>query len=207
MKKLYTELNEKYKDSFLSFPWEKKEHLAVWSAQTYYYTKHITRIMALCSAHCDFDKEDVHKFFIEHLREEMGHHRIAEKDVEKLGYSVSDIPELPSTRLFYEPQYYRATKDPLSFYGFGLMLEWLAVGLGNEIYTKVKKAGLESNFLKIHIKEDVDHSDHAEKLISKFSASEMIKIEDNCHQTFVSYDLILKEAYEYAQRTSLKKVA
>lgn len=207
MKNFYNELNEKYKKSFLSFPWGKSEYLAVWTAQTYFYTKHITRIMALCSAHCDFEKEEVHQFFIEHLREEMGHHRIAEKDLEKLGYNLALIPELPSTRLFYEPQYYRATRDPLSFYGFGLMLEWLAIGLGTEIYAQVKKAGLESNFLKIHIKEDADHSEHAEKLISKFDAAEMKKIEENCHQTFVSYDMILKESMEYVEKSKFKKTA
>ncbi len=207
MKQLFKQLNNKYKEDMFKFPWEDREHLAIWSAQTYYFTKHITRIMALCSANCRFESEEVHKFFIEHLREEMGHHAIAEKDVKKLGYNLSNIPEFASTRLLYEPQYFKAQFDPISFYGFGLMLEWLAVDIGAEIYQRIKKADLESNFLKIHVKEDVEHSDHAEALINKYQGEQMERIKQNCHQTFVAYDLILKEVKEYVQSGYAKKAA
>ncbi len=207
MKKLFKELNTQYRETFLNCPWDDKNFLASWSAQTYYFTKHITRIMALCSAQCKFEHEDAHKFFIEHLREEWGHHRIAEKDVEKLGFDLAHFPELPSTRLLYEPQYFKASYDPISFYGFGLMLEWLAVDVGVTIYQRIKKAGLESNFLKVHVKEDVEHSDHAEELINKFPGEQMERIKQNCHQTFVAYDLVLKEAADYARKNLSKKAA
>ncbi len=207
MKTFFDQLNQKYNESFVNFPWQDEYHLASWSAQTHYFTKHITRIMAMCSANCKFEYEELHKFFIEHLREEFGHHIIAQKDVEKLGYSLESFPELPSTRLLYEPQYFKALQNPISFYGFGLMLEWLAVSIGTTVYNKVKDAGLESNFLKVHIKEDGEHSEKAEMLVKKFQKENVEEIKKNCLQTFVAYDLMLKEISYSVNLKKSKKVA
>ncbi len=206
MKKLFEALSSEYTLRFESFPWDRREELAVWSAQTYYYTSHITRIMASCAANIKVGDDVIHKFFIRHLSEEMGHQHLAAQDVKALGFDISQIPELPSTRLFYEPQYYKSIKDPLSFYGFGLMLELLAITGGGKIYQRIRSSGLDSSFLRVHIKEDESHAPAVENVLKSVSPATQRRIEDNCAQSFLAYDMMLIEIKAFAEKLREKEL-
>ncbi|MBX2996138.1 MAG: iron-containing redox enzyme family protein [Bdellovibrionaceae bacterium] len=146
------------------FPWESKEHYAWFLAQTYYYVRHSTRLLAMASSRFDFDQNDQHYGFATHIAEETRHEMLAVNDLKALGFSIQDYPELPETRSWYHSQYYYVQNvDPAGLLGAVLALEGLSVFKGPWLHEKVcqhhgKAAG---SFLKVHASEDLHHIEGA----------------------------------------------
>lgn len=199
MEKIFKQINEQFTEKLNKYKWESPSHLAIWSAQTYYYTNHITRIMAMCAAKTDLNNNKLHQFFINHLKEEMNHQLLALNDIKKLSYRIEDLPELPSTRNFYETQYYKAESHPISFYGFGLMLELLSISAGKEIYKRVKQAGLESTFLRVHVIDDQSHAPEVEKILLGISDYDRQGIAKNLLQSAFTYNNIFNECNDFVE--------
>lgn len=201
------DINDQFESKVDKFKWEDPAHLAAWSAQTFYYTSHITRIMSLCAAQTNVNNNKLHQFFIHHLKEEMNHQLLALGDVKKLGYDIDEIPEFPSTRIFYETQYYKGLRNPISFYGFGLMLELLSITAGKTAYQRVKKANLESNFLKIHVVDDESHAPQVEKILEGISDVDKAEIANNLIQSAYTYELVFKDCDDFANNRLKIKMA
>ena len=81
--------------------WEDKQVYGNWLAQTYYYTRHTTRMLSLAGSYFYEDEQKLHERFLTHAGEEMNHELISLGDLKKLGFTLKDFPELPSTRSFY----------------------------------------------------------------------------------------------------------
>ena len=96
----------------------------------------------------------------------MSHEILALRDLKQLGLSLEQYPEFPSTRSFYQTQYYMIEHvSPWSFWGYILMLEGLALTKGPWMFNEIKqhhgeKAG---SFVKVHAAEDVGHMAEAER--------------------------------------------
>jgi thiaminase len=144
-------------------------------AQTNYYVSHSTRLLALAASRFRFSEEQLHRRFIKHATEEMSHETLALRDLKNLGFSLRQFPEFPSTRAFYQTQYYMIEHvSPWSFWGYILMLEGLAVTNGAWLYNEIKqhygeKAG---SFVKVHAAEDVGHMAEAEKAMESLPERE-----------------------------------
>jgi len=104
------------------------------------------------------------------------------RDLKALNYSVSDFPELPETASLYQVQYYWIDHvNPISFFGYILCLEGIAVQRGKEIYSTVckfhgEKAGL---FLKVHANEDIEHLAKALSELERCTAEEKSLVLEN----------------------------
>ena len=86
-----SELREQYKssmrnikDAMYSFPWESQKAYEYWLAQTFFFVKHSTRLLAMGSAFSGFEHEDIHRRMIDHLKEEQGHEYLAVNDLKVL---------------------------------------------------------------------------------------------------------------------------
>lgn len=111
----------------LEFPWEKRSAYAAFLAQTYYYTRHSTKLLSLAASRFSFEDYDLHRRFIAHTEEERGHEFMCEKDLSFLAYKATDFPELTITKAFYQRQYFLIEHlDPACFLGYVLALEGLS---------------------------------------------------------------------------------
>ncbi len=140
--------------------WENKYVYGNWLAQTFYYICHSTRLLALAGSYFYLDDQKLHERFLTHAGEEMNHELIALGDLKKLGFTLADFPELPSTRSFYQTSYYAIERmTPWAFYGYILALEGLAVAKANELFHRVGKCHGKNtgSFLKVHAADDQDH--------------------------------------------------
>jgi len=186
----------KIDSTIMNFPWEDKAAYAMFLAQVYHFVKNSSRIMTCVACRFDQDRELIHRNLIKHADEEAGHQFLAKKDLENLGYRLEEIPELYTTRQFYEPQYYKAMfHDPIGFYGYALALEGTAVKRGQEIYQRVRKAHGEgaSLFWKVHVKDDQDHVGDALKMIDQLSDKEKDAIKDNLSQSVFGLGRMFEE--------------
>ena len=162
------------------FPWEDKTAYAHWLGQTYYYVCHSTRLLALAASR--FEDQKLHNRFLDHLREERGHEKIALLDLKELRVAIHDIPCFPETHAFYMTQYYYLEHaDPTSFFGWIFSLEGTAAQEGGSLCSRVKKAHGEqaANFLKVHATEDISHLEKAYDAVKEITPAAWPKLVEN----------------------------
>src|SRR5215211_402825 len=86
--------------AYTDFPWEDRRVYGNWTAQTYFYVRHATRLLALAAARCPLADEELHKTFLQAIREEQDHELLALHDLQFLGFRPSDFGELPETAAY-----------------------------------------------------------------------------------------------------------
>lgn len=94
------------------------------------------------------------------MAEEKKHELLALHDIQVLGETLESLPEHPSTRMFYEPQYFKIEhQSPLALFGYILPLEAIGPAQGPQIAESVTAVyGPKcASFVKLHAGEDVEH--------------------------------------------------
>jgi pyrroloquinoline quinone (PQQ) biosynthesis protein C len=185
------------------FPWTKRAAYMGWLAQTYYYVRHSTRLLAAAAARFPHTRQGdtLHVRFGAHIGEEKRHELLCVRDIQALGGSIEAIAEQPTTRMFYEPQYYKVEhRSPSVLLGYILPLEVIAPQCGARIIEQVAAAfgGKGVNFLKVHASEDVDHVQRALGLLDALSSEERALIEENMQQTALGYVNMLAAVTRWA---------
>jgi hypothetical protein len=171
-----------YERSFRDFPWDSKTAYQNWLAQTYRYVSHSTRLLVLAASRFSVGNDTLHYRFIQHAGEESRHEILASRDLEYLGYSVDSIPEYSSTSGFYQSQYYWIEHvSPISFFGYILFLEAMAVKQAGYAYQIVDKSHgpRAGNFLRVHSEEDPDHLEKAFEMLKGITQAEEKMIQAN----------------------------
>lgn len=197
--------------SYESMPWDNKSFYANYMAQTFYYVRHSTRILALSAGRLNYEnQQQIHLRFLKHLGEEANHEKLAINDLKFLGYKIDDFKELNSTKFFYEPQYYKIEhQHPMALMGYILFLEVLALNVCPPLSRKLhdiygKKA---ATFLFVHGEEDPHHVSEAKKLLESLDPVALKFITENLIQSAYAFDMMMKEIRDNALEFPLKKVA
>jgi hypothetical protein len=180
------------------FPWEERHAYSDWLAQTYYYVRHTTRLQATAAARFPMDERGnaLHHRFAQHMGEEKKHELLAIHDMKQLEASIADFPEHASTRMFYEPQYYKFEHlGPTVSFGYILPLEALGPGWGKHIIERVVAVhGAKcTSFLRLHSDEDPEHLRTALEVVETLTGAERALIDDNMRQTTFGYCTMLSE--------------
>ncbi len=192
-------------DAIARFPWEDRPAYGDWLAQTYYYVRHSTRLLAAAAARFAFDPggDALHHRFAAHMGEEKKHEQLAVHDIKRIGLALEDLPEHASTRMFYEPQYYKIEHEsPLCLFGYILLLESIGPKSGKRTIERVTDAygGKCASFLMLHTEEDVAHVHKAIEMVSSVPSRERRFIEQNIEQTAHAYRTMLLEIADGAAR-------
>lgn len=190
------------------FPWTNRAAYAGWLAQTYYYVRHSTRLLAAAAARFPQDREGdaLHHRFGAHIGEEKRHELLCVRDLQALGETLEAWPELLTTRMFYEPQYYKVEHQaPSALLGYILPLEVIAPRSGLLVVEQVTAAfGPKcANFMKVHAQEDVKHVERALALVEGLPSRERGLIEENMKQTALAYTGVLDSIVQHARRAAL----
>lgn len=182
-------------------PWHDKAIYGAFLAQTYYYVNHSTRLLALAASRFQASEERIHRRFIKHATEEMSHEMLALRDLKNLGLSLESYHEFPSTRAFYQTQYYMIEHvSPWSFWGYILMLEGLALTEGAWLSREIEhhhgeKAG---SFVKVHAVEDVGHMAEAEQALALLPDNQRPLVLDQIANSCFYYCAMLEQCKAYA---------
>lgn len=193
---------------FCEFPWDNKLAYAQWLSQTYYVTSHSTRLLGAAASRIGADEQALHVRFMDHGREEKGHHLVAGRDLKNLGFDIADFPELALSRAFVHSQYYQIEHlDPTALLGYIICLEGLAARAGNFAFEKVASAHGEktANFLKLHGAEDIEHVQEAFKKAEALSDQRIQFIASNLEQTCELYKSLLATLETMALSSSNKQ--
>jgi thiaminase len=180
------------------FPWHSRRAYGDWLAQTYYYVRHSTRLLAAAAARFPLDERGsaLHYRFAAHIVEEKRHEQLALRDLQQLGLSLEEFTERDATRMFYEPQYYKIEHQaPAALFGYILPLEAIAATQGKQISAAVIAAfGPKCDaFLRVHGEDDVEHLEKALRIIDSVPEAERGMIAQNLRQSTSAYCQILEE--------------
>ena len=177
----------------------------VFLSQTYYFTKHSTKLL-ICAK--DYLKNDLIKqHFIEHAKEEAGHHILAKNDLKNLNKkNVTDFEEFEETKTLYKRIYDSTPNEPFAVLGYAMALEFLAVEASPWILKKLPSTPeISDSFLKEHGELDIEHTKEALGLYNSLDDFEKQHVEKYFLQTIIDYSkFINKIDSEYL---STKKVA
>jgi thiaminase len=177
-----------------SLPWNNQRAFGDFLAQTYYYVNHSEKLLALAASRMNEEDRKIQRRFFVHLSEENAHDLMIKKDLENLGYSLSDFPERPETKIFWETQYYKIEHvDATALMGYILLLEDVATEVCPWIYQQVekyhgKKCG---TFLRVHGEEDPHHVSEAVAVIDKLSEERKKIIYMNLTQSEIAYHCMI----------------
>jgi thiaminase len=190
LSKLLKQFHQQFDPSVL----KDKEVYAHWLAQTYHYVVHSTSLLGFALPH--LKNMELKHHFEQHLGEESRHDLLAIKDLERLGFSLTQFPEDALTQAFYHSQYYRIQfEGGTSLLGYILFLEAMAVGWGRKAYEEIKNLHPQSVlFLKVHAEEDPQHVENAIGAIMKLGQAEQDVIIRNMHFTYQIYSQMLHSA-------------
>jgi len=189
---------EQLGNALRAFPWQERTAYADWLAQTYFYVRHSTRLLAASAARFAQDEagDALHQRFTKHMSEEKRHERLALHDLKHLGVSADGLVERHSTRLFYECQYYKIEHvDPTALFGYILALEAMSAAHGPYAFEAVSSAHGASagTFLKLHAHDDQDHTREALSMLERLTPGSRLHIEHNLEQSTFGYLLILRD--------------
>ncbi len=180
-----------------AFTWDSKSAYANWVKQTLDYSCHTVSLLSLMVARTDIRVDsDMHRSRIVHTNEEIGHDEWAKDDIAALGFSPGDFPELPETRMLWEPQFFKCDRLSVeAVYGYTIILEQLAVERGAQIAEQVSQLadGEQCNrFLSGHSIADVEHVAKDLQRISAFPECCHQDVSDNMYQTGIAYRNMLE---------------
>lgn len=201
----YSELMNRAKEELDAVDWKNRRVYAGWLAQTYYFVRHSSRLLALGAASAKLHEDSLHRRMVSHLREEMGHDKIAALDIKNLGFTLADFPELTTTKAFYQNQYYTLQNEPAaSFLGWILFLEGVAATLGPKVYNAASEAfdSKCTQFIKLHAEEDQDHIKSALDVAAKLSNDDGAFVIANMNQSADLYLRMLSEIQASASMTN-----
>ncbi len=174
------------------YPFHDQKRYAQFLAQAYYFVKHSTPMLAL-SAGLSVNNRDYHIRCIEHLSEEKGHDKMLLNDLKAMGYSIGDFSEMNSTKALYQTQYYYIQHvSPMSFLGYVMLLEGLAVVVGKTLNLMIQKHAGKS-FIKVHSDDDIEHLDKALSMMDSFSEKQQREVLENCLLAEHLYTNMLRE--------------
>lgn len=194
---------------FNKIDFSDKRIYANWLAQTYYFVSHSVRLSSLGASKLDVDCP-IGKRMQAHTSEEKGHHVLARKDIEKLGYKIEDFPAFGVTNAFFQAQYYKVLfEHPYHLLGQIFMLEAFSVDAGPKMWSTVKKSfgDQASHFVRVHANEDVDHVKKALDAIESFPADTKVGVKENFNQACELYYMILKSVVESSFQEIVKEAA
>jgi thiaminase len=194
------------------FPWHDRFAYADWLAQTYYYVRHSTRLLAAAAARFPHDERGIalHQRFAEHMGEEKRHELLALHDIRALGLALEQFPERDATRMFYETQYYKIEhQGPLTLFGYILQLEAGMVHKGNHILAQTDAAHgrTASTFVRVHAQDDVEHVEKAFGALTGVADDMLALIDCNLRQSATAYLYLLQGIRSAAERLRQSRAA
>jgi hypothetical protein len=188
-----------------NYSWENPALYSQWLSQQYHIVRHSTPLLAL-SCGRSIDRQAYHKRCIEHLAEEKGHDKMLLNDLKATGFPLSE--ELPATRAYYSAQYYQVEHvNPVSFLGYILFMEALAISFGKEVSMKAAQGSKGISFLKLHSEEDEDHIQKAYQMIAQLSEVDQRDVQLNLKLSARSYFSMMQDLHSMKAESKFKKAA
>lgn len=185
--------------AFTEFPWESKQAYAAYLANTYRYISHSTKLLAFAAEHAK--SAELKNCLLHHVSEEQGHENWALTDLKRLGYDISQFPELPQAKALYDTIYEGIKRHgPAAIIGYAIALEGLSARKCGEIASRlIKTYGPKcSTLIKNHGDVDPGHFGESREILKFFDDREKAVIVRFMKDSIDRYQAFLNALIEQA---------
>jgi hypothetical protein len=189
---------EKLIHAFNEMPWENKDYYQNWLAQTHYYTRYSTRMLAMTAGWSTSNDKNLYQRSITHLKEESGHDVIAVNDLKNIGGELNQYRELGVTQAMWESQFQKILRNPSHLLGYILALETFAVQTFKPMHDRLLKTYPKNAcmFVKVHAEDDPEHVEKAAEQIAQCPPEDREAIMASYDQTCDLYRYMLMSIRE-----------
>lgn len=159
-----------------TYPWDQPRGYAQWLAQTYFYTRHASRVSAHAVVCTPVERVELHDHLVRTINEEKDHPPMVIDDLRELGFEIGDFREHPLTSAFYQTLHYHLDRSgPAALIGYFFVIEGAAAKNGPEIFDLVKRShhGKGLSFLEEHVIADAAHYPAARQFVASLSDGEL----------------------------------
>jgi hypothetical protein len=166
----------------MSFPFEHREFYGDWLAQTYYYVRRVSHVLAAAASRTPIERSALHDHFLRGITEEKDHAVLALEDLKDLGVGIERFPEHPLTKAYYQTLFHMIEHaGPESVLGYFFVLEGVAGTDGRKLYERVDREyrGKAQAFLKEHIMLDADHYPRALRLLETLDDAQLAVVSES----------------------------
>lgn len=182
----------------LKLDWTDEAVYRAWMTEHFHVVRRTMRYINLAAGLSDVEDDGTYKYWMHHLKEEINHHRVLEKDGEKFGIKLAELEPLPVTKALIHSVYHGMIGSQGVFlFGYGALLEGLACHAATKVADQVEsKFGQGSaKFLRLHA--DVDDGEDGHYLgmkqqMDSFSPSQQERIKEAIEVTFSLYREIVR---------------
>lgn len=202
---LIKQCHEGLKQQMDNMNWEDPIVYQWWLAQSSYLVNHTTRLICYATAHVPIADSHGLKHWLDHLNEEKNHEVLLAKDLESFGTKFTNFTELSATSLIYQNQYYWIQRAyPSTLLGYSFLMEGFAAKYGERYFPRIEKAhGVDaSNFVRVHVKEDVRHFQSGLKFLETLAPLELEPLVKNMQQSQLLYRSMLSDVVEKSMATT-----
>jgi len=189
---------DKLAKDMLALDWES-DHYLKWITQHYHLVRRTMRFINLGAGLSEVGNEAVYSYWMHHLKDEINHHKVLEKDAEKFGIDLSRTDPLPITKAAIASIYYGMIDSRgIYLFGYGPLLEGLACKVAGTIADIVEKKFEKgtAKFLRLHAEVDDGGSGHYAKIKSfmeTLGVEDKKIIRDATEVSYSLYSQMLKE--------------
>lgn len=189
--------SSKLAKKFLSLEWEKGDVYQRWMTEHYHLVRRTMRYINMGAGLSEVHDEGTYKYWTHHLKEEINHHKVLEKDAERFGLKLSQTQPLPITNALARVIHYgMIDSHGMYLFGYGPLLEGLAVHAAAKVADRIEakfEAG-SAKFLRLHA--DVDDGDHGhyvtmKKYMDSLSPEQQSQIKEALEVSYSLYSELL----------------
>ncbi len=198
---LYRENMDSLWTTFNQLDFSDREIYGLYMEQVFYLATHATRLLCRAASHLGVEDQKLHRKFVVHALEEVDHEALARADLRYLKREPVNI--MAEAKEIIRLQLEWIDKVPLSFYGYVVILEGLALEAATDVYeTALKNFGPRAvTFLKLHIAEDPDHVDKAFEMFDDLDEEALESVRINMNQSTDLYKKMMLSIKEHREVT------
>jgi hypothetical protein len=159
-----------------AYPWGDARAYANWLAQTYFYTRHASRVSAHATLRTPVTRHDLHDHFVRTINEEKDHPPMVLDDLRELGFRIEQFSEHALTSAFYQTLHYQIdTVGPFALIGYFFVIEGYAATDGKQMLTTLREShgGKGLTFLEEHVLADAVHFPKAQAFVASLADDEL----------------------------------
>jgi heme oxygenase len=177
------------------YPWESRRAYAEWLAQTYFYVRRVSHVLAAAAARTHIDNGALHEHLLSAIGEEGEHAIMLLNDLADLNFRIDQFSEHPLTTAYYQTLFYMIDYEgPSAILGYFAVLEGLAGAKGRGIHDIVSSSfgGRAISFLHEHIVADAEHYPRFFEVIDRMVEPELQVIRKSATLSGAIYRYMLR---------------
>jgi pyrroloquinoline quinone (PQQ) biosynthesis protein C len=190
--------SQKLGKEFLALEWTANDTYPKWMIEHFHLVRRTMRYINMAAGLSSLAEDETYKYWMHHLKEEVNHHKVLEKDAERFGIYLDKTEPAPMTKALVQVIYYGMIETKgIALFGYGPLLEGVACLAAGKTADRIEaKYGKGSaKFLRLHAEVDDGDDGHyaaMKNFIESLNEAQQSQVRDALEVSYSLYQEILR---------------